>query len=88
MFFGCCYYRVVEIRGRSVGLAVNGGDEPGEWWLRIDRPAGGGVVEVEELYQLLQDILRGVGGLHDLEWQTEAQWRGRSAVPPRCRGAT
>jgi hypothetical protein len=83
VFFGCCYYRAVEMRGRGVGLAVNGDEASGGWWLLIDRPADGGTVEVEEFYHLLQSILGGIGGLHNLEWQTEAQWRGHTPVPGR-----
>jgi hypothetical protein len=83
VYFGACYYRAVEIRGRYVGLAVNADDESGGWWLWIDRPADGGIVEVQELHDLLQDILRGVEGLHGLHWQTERVWRssrGRRAT--------
>ena len=83
VFFGCCYYRVVEIRGRLVGLAVNGDEESEGWWLWIDRPADGGTVEVEEFHHLLQTILLGIGGLHNLTWQTEAQWRGSPPVDHR-----
>jgi hypothetical protein len=75
VFFGACYYRVLEIRGRELGLAVNG-EGPLGWYLRIDRPTDGGTVEAEELVQLLDDILRGVSGLHSLKWQTE--WESRN----------
>jgi hypothetical protein len=73
VFFGCCYYRGVQVRGRELGLAVNEDEDYGGWWLRIDRPPYG-TVEAEELYRLLQDILQGVKELHSLKWQTEAEW--------------
>jgi hypothetical protein len=67
-----------------VGLAVNADDESGRWWLWIDRPADGGIVEVQDLHDLLQDILRGVEGLHGLHWQTERVWRSSRNSQPRA----
>lgn len=74
VFFGACYYRTVEVRGTVLGLAVNANEEPAGWFMRIDRPTLGGTVEAEELHRLLDDILRGVEGLHGLQWQTEEEW--------------
>jgi hypothetical protein len=85
VYFGLCYYRCVQIGGKELGLAVNALEDAPGWWLRIDRPVQGGTAEVEELYRLLEDILRGVEGLHSLEWQTEAEWHKRAEVPKRPR---
>jgi hypothetical protein len=76
VFLGCCYYRGLQVRGRELGLAVNGDEDSDGWWLRIDRPQHG-TVEAEELYGLLQDILQRVKGLHSLEWHTEEEWLDR-----------
>jgi hypothetical protein len=81
VFFGCCYYRGVEIGGRMLGLAVNGEKNSQGWWLRIDRPATGGTAEAVELYHMLVDILGNVEGLHSLTWQTEAELHGRPPAP-------
>jgi hypothetical protein len=81
VFFGACYYRVLEINGRHVGLRVNRAEESDGWRLLLDRPADGGTVEVEAVYGLLHEILQGVEGLDRLEWQTEAAWRGRNSRP-------
>jgi hypothetical protein len=81
VFFGACWYRAVKIHGKVLGLAVNEDKETGKWWLRIDRPRGGETVGLEALYPVLQEILQGVEGLRDLEWQTEDEWYGRASSP-------
>src|SRR5262245_28178067 len=81
VYFGACYYRVVKMQGRELGLAVNAEEDAEGWWLRIDRPAEDGTALLVELHRLLDDILRGVPGLHSLRWQTEEEWR-QDPLPP------
>ena len=78
VYFGACYYLWVEIRSRSLGLAVNAAEDGPGWWLRLDRPAEGGAVELVELQRHVDDILRGIPGLHGLAWQTEDEWRAEA----------
>jgi hypothetical protein len=80
VYFGCCYYRTVEVRGTALGLGVNASrDDPG-WWLCIDRPPFGGEAEAEELHRVVHGILDAVEGLRGLRWQTEDEWHAESSV--------
>jgi len=81
VYFGACYYRVVKLRGRELGVGVNAEEDAEGWWLRIDRPADGDAALGEELHRLVDDILRGTPGLHGLRWQTEEEWR-QEPLPP------
>jgi len=78
VFMGCCYHRDVQFSGQQLGLAVNWDRDLQEWWLRVSPPPLGGKVESQELVILLDDILKRVGGLHDLQWHTEEGWVDRS----------
>ena len=77
VYLGACYARPVEVNGQQLGLAVNWDRDLQEWWVCVSPPLLGGKVEAQELVVILDDILKRVGGLHNLQWHTEGGWLDR-----------